>query len=83
MGCLKMDSRLLEQRDGIPFIECLNMCLYNQEFVAQWERLSGKKLLAKSPIDRMIDEATGYDMAVMREFADFVYDVVFLTISTT
>jgi hypothetical protein len=72
-----VDSRLLEVRNGVSFLECLETCTHNSEFVAQWERLNGKKLVATSPIDRMIDEATGHDVAMIGEFADFVYDYVF------
>lgn len=70
-------TRLLEQRNGVSFLECLEMCIQQRDLVAQWERLSSKKLVASSPIDKMIDEATGYDQAVMGEFADFVYDCIF------
>jgi len=52
------------------------MCLQQRDLVTEWQRLSGKKLVASSPLDRMIDEATGYDMAIMQEFADFVYEFV-------
>ena len=71
------DIRLLEQRHGITFLECLEACLYTSEFVKEWERLWKKKLIPSTPLDRMIDSATGYDMAVMGEFADFVYECVF------
>ena len=71
-------DRLLEQRNGISFLECLQASMQS-DLVPEWERLSGKHLIAKSPIDRMIDEATGYDQAIMREFADFVYECVFMT----
>jgi hypothetical protein len=73
------NTRLLEQRNGISFLDCLQFCLHTSEFVKEWERLSGKKLLPASPINRLIDEATGYDMAIMGEFADFVYASVFCT----
>lgn len=69
----------LAQRRGIFFIDCLNRCLHEPELVAQWERLSGRQLIAHSPLERMIDEATGYQMDAMREFADFVYEYVFCT----
>ena len=72
------DTRLLEQRNGVTFFECLQVSLYS-ELLPQWERLSGKKLLASSPFDRLIDQATGYDLTLMREFADFVYECVFCT----
>lgn len=71
------NARLLEERNGVTFLDCLDTCIHEREFIAQWERLSGKKLLPTSPLDRMIDEATGYNMVVMGEFADFVYEFVF------
>lgn len=74
------DTRILEERGGITFIDCLQACLMNSEFVQQWERLWGKKLTNASPLDRMIDAATGYDLAVMGEFADAVYQYVFCTL---
>ncbi len=78
------DTRLLEQRGGVSFLECLELCLLTREFRKEWERLEGKTLEGKtflpaSPIERMIDEKTGYDMTMMREFADFVYAHVFRT----
>jgi len=75
-----IDTRLLQERGGITFIDCLHACLMNSEFVQQWERLWGKKLVPASTLDRMIDQATGYDLAVMREFADAVYQFVFCTL---
>jgi hypothetical protein len=72
------DTRLLEQRNGVSFIDCLQASIQS-ELVTEWERLTGKKLVAQTPLDRMIDEATGYDQAVMGEFVDFVYEFVFLT----
>jgi hypothetical protein len=71
------DTRLLEMRHGVSFLECLETCLYNSEFIAQWERLNKKKIVPTSPIDRMIDEATGHDVTLIGEFADFVYENVF------
>lgn len=74
---MSADTRLLEVRNGITFLQCLEQCIHT-DLVTQWERLSGKKLVARNPLDRAIDEATGYDMAVMQEFADFCYNFVFL-----
>lgn len=71
------DARLLEIRNGVSFLQCLETCLREHEFVAQWERLSGNQLLSRNGLDRMIDEATGHDVAMMGEFANFVYDHVF------
>ena len=73
------DMRLLEEKNGVTFADCLAACLFTPEFRHEWERLTGNTLVAASPLDRMIDEATGYDMTVMAEFADFVYWYVFCT----
>lgn len=75
---MAIESRLLEQRNGVSFLECLEASM-RSEMVGEWQRLTGKTLIATSPLDRMIDEATGYDQAVMGEFADFVYEYVFKT----
>jgi hypothetical protein len=73
---MSTDLRLLEQRNGVSFMACLAEAIHS-ELVTEWQRLSGKKLIATRSLDRRIDEATGYDMAVMHEFADFVYEYVF------
>jgi hypothetical protein len=70
-------TRFIEVRGGMTFIEVLWICLNAREFVVEWERVSGMSLFPKSPLDKMIDEATGYDKVVMSAFADFVYDYVF------
>ena len=77
---MKEVSRLLEQRGGVTFVDCLEACTHTSELVTEWQRLSGKRLIAASPLDRMIDQATGYDLSVMGEFANFVYDYVFKTL---
>ena len=77
---MSADTRLLEHQNGVTFLECLEMCIHSN-LVTEWQRLSGKKLVASNPLDRMIDEATGYDQAVMGEFVDFVYDYVWVTFS--
>lgn len=71
------DTRLLEERGGVTFAACLAACLFTPEFRCEWERLTGNTLVAASPLDRMIDEATGYDRTMMAAFADFVYRFVF------
>lgn len=71
-------SRLLEVRNGVTFLDCLIEATQTP-IVTEWERLSGKKLVSLSPLDRMIDDATGYGNAVLGEYVDFVYEFVFLT----
>lgn len=70
------DTRLLEERKGVVFVDCLVMCVHS-DLRAEWERLNGKKLVPANPIDRLVDQATGYDLDTMREFADFVYTYIF------
>lgn len=72
-------ERFLETRHDIPFIECLLLCARNDEFVAEWERLSGHHF-PHGRIEQMVDAATGYDMNLIDEFVDFVYRVVFCTL---
>ncbi len=62
------EIKLLEKRNGISFLEFLETCIHESEFVAQWERLTNNKLVVTNPIDSMIDKATGYDMVVMGKF---------------
>lgn len=74
-----IDTRLLEHQNGVSFLECLELCIQQRDLIAQWERISGKKLVASNQLDRMIDASTGYDVAVMGEFVDFVYEYVWQT----
>lgn len=78
---MSADTRLLEHRNGVTFLECLELCIQQADLIAQWERLSGKKIVASNQLDRMIDSATGYDVAVMGEFVDWVYNYVWVTFS--
>lgn len=76
------DPRLLEVRNGLTFAECLIISASEPELVQQWERLTGNTLISSNPLNRMIDEATGYNLHVMGKFADFVYDCIFLKFSS-
>ena len=71
-------AQLFETRNGITFLECL-MATSRTDFPTYWQRLHRKQLFATSPIERMIDEATGYDTDLLEEYIDDVYNVVFLT----
>jgi len=61
------DIRLMQERNGVTFIDCLEAAV-RSDLVKEWERLSGKKLVARSPLDKMIDEATGYSNGEYRDF---------------
>lgn len=59
-------------------------CAGQDEFVAQWERLSGKSLAdTRTPIEKMVDEACGLKVLsdAQKEFAEFVYDTVWCRLS--
>jgi len=63
----------------MTFGQCLLECSSNEEFVAEFDRLTGSslsKLDLRSGIDRMIDKTTGYEKAQAQKFAAFVYEVV-------
>ena len=69
------DTRLLEVKNGVTFLQCLEASLHS-DLLKEWERLTGNKLIASNPLDRMIDDATGYSLHTMAAFADFVYQFV-------
>jgi len=59
----------------VTAIDVVMACAREPEFVANWARLRGIVLPA-SPMDRMIDEATGNDSAIARQFIADVCDIV-------
>lgn len=63
------------------FEECLLAAGANTELVTQFDRLyrtSLSKLTVRSPLDLMIDEATGYDKDQILKFAAFVFSYIWL-----
>ena len=64
------------------FIEAVIECAKTPEFVNGFNRLTGSKLgiNTRAPIERMIDEATGYkpETEDMRKFVTFVLDTVWI-----
>lgn len=72
--------RLFAIRQGIPFFVCLKETLETQGIVENFNRLYGASLgQAKSPIEMMIDQATGKCDSDMTKFIDFCWDSVFVT----
>ena len=58
------------------FYDWLMVCSGNSEFVENFDRLSGAALSAKrSPIDRMVDEATGKQDDDLGKFVAFCHDL--------
>jgi hypothetical protein len=63
--------------------EIVQACAANTEFVSEWDRLTGGRLQAlaiRSPIEAMVDDATGHEtmlgMSIAKEFVSFVVDTV-------
>jgi len=66
---------------NIPTLEeTIKMCLENQEFMKEYERLLGQKLVAGSPIEKMIDEATGYDKKLTNDFFNFIREYIWMPV---
>lgn len=69
----------------LTFEECVDSCLGNRDFVSEFDRLCGTCLGGQregSPVERMIDQATGFDEERRREdlekFVAFVHETVWL-----
>jgi hypothetical protein len=67
----------------MTFEDVLMECAGTPEFVREFNRLTGFALdEARTPIDRMVDEATGRERAALGAFTMFVYECVWLTLPT-
>ena len=67
--------------EGLPFMAVVDECLSNKDLVTQIDRLYGlhlNKIAKRSPIERMVDEATGYSKDQLTTFVNIVYDLVWL-----
>lgn len=63
----------------MTFIECLEYCAGQSEFVKEFDRLYGTHLSQigrRSPLDAMIDEATGRDKESLDKLSAFVFRFV-------
>lgn len=56
--------------------ECVAVAASNTEFIMQWARLRGVSLPA-TPIDQMVDDATGRSDAVAAQFIADVKELVY------
>ena len=67
----------------MTFEQCVLHCGTNQDLLAEFARLTGYDLRqqARSPIVRMVDEATGYDRAAAAAFTDFVMQAVWMPLT--
>jgi hypothetical protein len=67
----------------VAFQKCLYEAASISEFVANYDRLTGGSLgrvLKASPLDKMIDKATGFQDEQMRKFCEFVHRCLYLTL---
>lgn len=66
----------------IGFLDVVQACMNSAEFMAEYRRLTGEMIREeRTPIDMMIDEATGhmpYDDGEVVRFAARIYDLVWL-----
>jgi hypothetical protein len=65
--------------DRVSYAECLSVASRTPALVAEFDRLAGTHLSAlgrRSPLDAMIDEATGRDREALARWMAFVYECV-------
>jgi hypothetical protein len=66
------------RKDGITFIECLEMCIDNRSLLKQFDRLNGTNLSLKGlPIEIEIDKASGRLDDDFLKFVEFVWEYIF------
>lgn len=67
------------------FAECVNYCAANQEFVEGFDRLTDSHFSTvanRTPLDALIDEATGRDRTAAFKFVAFVWETVWTRLPT-
>lgn len=63
------------------FLACLGEAINTPELVRQHDRLYGSTLMSRAtPIERMVDKATGKAADDMRAFVGFVHRCIYLTL---
>jgi hypothetical protein len=69
---------------GVTFEDCVKACLSNEDLVAEFDRLFSTNLStveARTPIEIMVDKATGHDekrRLEVKKFVAFVYEAVWI-----
>jgi hypothetical protein len=65
----------------MTFMQCLTECANNKELVKEFDRLADCNLsFDGTPIDLMIDQATGKLADDLQKFIEFVWDCVYTRI---
>jgi hypothetical protein len=63
------------------FMRCLHEAIATPELMRSFDRLYGATLTSRSsPIERMVDKATGKSDDDMRAFIEFVHRCIYLTL---
>lgn len=69
----------------VNFEGCLMECANTPELVKEFDRLYGCQLSTlhlRSPITRMVDEATGFERDQLRKFVAFVFRFVWVPMAS-
>ena len=60
------------------FMRCVDGCFETPELMKNFDRLYGASLTTnRSPIEMMVDKATGKQESDMKAFVQFVYDCIY------
>jgi hypothetical protein len=63
------------------YAECLHAAASEPALVAEFDRLNGTRLATigqRTPLDTMIDQATGHEVAELAQFCQFVFWAIWL-----
>jgi hypothetical protein len=64
--------------DRLSFVECVNTCLGNPEFMREWDRLHGSRLACPDSIEGQIDLACGKLEEDAVELYSFIFERIWL-----
>lgn len=67
--------------DGLSYMVCLRETVNTPELVQEFERLYGTNLVRVTPIEEMIDRATGKREDDIQAFLRFVWNCVFIRVA--
>lgn len=63
------------------FMKCMDEACRTPEMIEAFDRLTGYKigsLAQRAPIERLVDDVTGFRNDQMRQFVEFVHDSIYL-----
>jgi hypothetical protein len=69
----------------ISLQECVDYCVKSDDFVKEYIRLTGNNILSlvkpTSPINKLIDDSSGYTKDQLQKFVNFVYTTIYLPLN--